>query len=59
MIVKVNYKEIQELFKKNYPGCNYTEAEAAEAFHILADCVEHLMKISERLEQEKRQPEIK
>jgi hypothetical protein len=54
MIVKVDYKEIQELFKKNYPGCNYTETKAAEAFHILADCIEHLMGVSKPLEQEEK-----
>ena len=49
MIVEVNYKEFQALLNKHYPDSNYTEAEAAEAFHNLADFVLLLMEINDRV----------
>ena len=49
MIVEVDYKEFQALLNKHYPDGNYTEAEAAEAFHNLADFVLLLMEINDRV----------
>jgi len=60
MIVKVDYKKFQETLKKHYPDCNYAEAEAAEAFHNLADFIKLLMEISERQAKEReKQTEAK
>jgi len=60
VIVEVDYKKFQKLLNEKCPSNNYTEKEAAEAFHNLADFVKLLMDISERQTKErKEQAEIK
>ena len=56
MLIDVDYKEFQSLCNKHYPDEPVTEAEAAEAFHNLADFVLLLLEIQERNRKEARQP---
>ncbi len=48
MIVDVDYKRFQAMMNRHYPDHPVTEAEAAAAFHNLADFITLLMDISER-----------